>query len=136
MDSGFATFVAPRNDDVEGAVTSRMTFARKSAHTIPLAVVSFLLVSFLLAGVATASALDYPSRPVRWIVGYPAGGAADIVARIMGQWLMERLGQSVIIENKSGASTNIATQAVISAPPRRLHAAVGVARQRHQCDAL
>jgi len=70
----------------------------------------------LLAGVASASALDYPTRPVRWIIGYPAGGAGDIVARIMGQWLSERLGQSVIIENKSGAGTNIATQAAISAP--------------------
>ena len=75
------------------------------------------LAGLLLAGLGSASAADYPVRPVRWIVGYPAGGAADIVARIMGQWLSERLGQSVIVENKSGAGTNIATQAVIAAPP-------------------
>jgi tripartite-type tricarboxylate transporter receptor subunit TctC len=75
------------------------------------------LVALLLAGIAGASALDYPTRPLRWIIGYPAGGAGDIVARIMGQWLSERLGQSVIIENKSGAGTNIATQALIAAPP-------------------
>ena len=68
------------------------------------------LVGLLLVGIASASALDYPTRPVRWIIGYPAGGAGDIVARIMGQWLSERLGQSVIIENKSGAGTNIATR--------------------------
>jgi tripartite-type tricarboxylate transporter receptor subunit TctC len=68
-------------------------------------------------GASGASALDYPTRPVRWILGYPAGGAADIVARVMGQWLSERLGHSVIIENKSGAGTNIAAQAVIGAPP-------------------
>jgi tripartite-type tricarboxylate transporter receptor subunit TctC len=74
------------------------------------------IVGLLFAGLGSASALDYPTRPVRWIVGYPAGGAADIVARIMGQWLSERLGQS-FIENKAGAGTNIATQAVIAAPP-------------------
>jgi len=67
--------------------------------------------------VKPAAALDYPARPLRWILGYPPGGAADIVARIVGQWLTERLGQSVIIENKSGAGTNIAAQAVVSAPP-------------------
>ena len=76
-----------------------------------------VVVGLLLAGLGSASAVDYPTRPVRWIIGYPAGGAADIVARIMGQWLTERLGQSVIIENKSGAGTNIATQAVVAAPP-------------------
>lgn len=64
-----------------------------------------------------AAALDYPTRPVRFILGYPAGGAADIVARIIGQWLTERLGQPVVIENKSGAGTNIAAQALINAPP-------------------
>ena len=58
----------------------------------------------------------YPTRPVRWIVGFPPGGGADTVARIVGQWLSERLGQQVIIENRPGASTNIAVQAVINAP--------------------
>ena len=64
-----------------------------------------------------ASALDYPVRPVRWIVGYPAGGSADTVSRIVAQWLTERLGQPVIIENKPGAATNISLQAAISSPP-------------------
>jgi tripartite-type tricarboxylate transporter receptor subunit TctC len=59
----------------------------------------------------------YPTRPVRWIVGFPPGGGADTVARIMGQWLSERLGQQVIIENRPGASTNIAVQAVVNSPP-------------------
>jgi tripartite-type tricarboxylate transporter receptor subunit TctC len=81
-------------------------------------VFAFALAAFFCALAATgASALEYPTRPVRWILGYPAGGAGDIVARVMGQWLSERLGQSVIIENKSGAGTNIAAQAVIGAPP-------------------
>src|SRR5215510_3885331 len=59
----------------------------------------------------------YPTRPLRWIVGFPPGGGADTVARIVGQWLSERLGQQVIIENRPGASTNIAVQAVVNAPP-------------------
>jgi tripartite-type tricarboxylate transporter receptor subunit TctC len=64
-----------------------------------------------------ASALDYPSRPVRIIVGFAAGGGLDIVARLMGQWLSERLGQSFVIENRPGAGTNIATEVVVNAPP-------------------
>src|SRR5262249_52744483 len=64
-----------------------------------------------------ASALAYPMRPLRWIVGFPAGGGADTVSRIMAQWLSERLGQSIVVENKPGASTNISIQAAVSAPP-------------------
>jgi tripartite-type tricarboxylate transporter receptor subunit TctC len=64
-----------------------------------------------------ALALDYPSRPVRWIVGFAPSGGTDIVARLMGQWLSERLGQSFVIENRPGAGTNIATEVVVNAPP-------------------
>ena len=64
-----------------------------------------------------AKAQAYPSRPLRWIIGFPPGGGADTVARIMGPWLSERLGQPVIIENRPGASTNIAVQAVVNSPP-------------------
>jgi len=64
-----------------------------------------------------ARALDYPTKPIRWIVGYPAGGSADTVSRILAQWLTERLGQPVIIENKPGAATNISLQAAINSPP-------------------
>jgi tripartite-type tricarboxylate transporter receptor subunit TctC len=63
-----------------------------------------------------ASALDYPTRPVRILVGYTAGGAVDIGARVMGQWLSERLGQPFIVENRPGAGSNIATDAAIRAP--------------------
>jgi tripartite-type tricarboxylate transporter receptor subunit TctC len=59
----------------------------------------------------------YPTRPVRFITGYPPGGSADIAARPMGQWLSDRLGQPFIIESRPGASTNIATEAVVHAPP-------------------
>ena len=64
-----------------------------------------------------AWAQTYPSRPVRWIVGFAAGGGNDIVARLMGQWLSERLGQTFVVENRPGAGTNIATEAVVNAPP-------------------
>jgi len=77
----------------------------------------------LIAGAAAlpafsriARAETYPSRPVRLIVGFPPGGAADITARLMGQWLSERLGQQFVIENRPGAGTNIATEAVVRAP--------------------
>ncbi|MBA2397804.1 MAG: tripartite tricarboxylate transporter substrate binding protein [Bradyrhizobium sp.] len=63
-----------------------------------------------------ARAQAYPSRPVRIIVGFPAGGATDIQARLMGQWLSDRLGQQFIIENRAGASGNIGTEAVAKAP--------------------
>jgi tripartite-type tricarboxylate transporter receptor subunit TctC len=64
-----------------------------------------------------ATAQTYPTRPVRLIIGYPPGGSADITARQLGQWLSERLGQPFVIESRPGASTNIATEAVVRAPP-------------------
>jgi tripartite-type tricarboxylate transporter receptor subunit TctC len=64
-----------------------------------------------------AWAQGYPMRPVRWVIGFPAGGGNDIVARLMGQWLTERLGQLVIVESRPGAGTNIATEAVVRSPP-------------------
>ena len=64
-----------------------------------------------------AEAQTYPAQPVRWIVGYPAGGSVDIVARLIGQWLSERLGQSFIIDNRPGAGSNIGTEGVVRAPP-------------------
>src|SRR5437763_2138936 len=63
-----------------------------------------------------ARAQAYPSRPVRIVVGFPAGGATDIQARLMGQWLSDRLGQQFIIENRAGATGNIGTAAVAKAP--------------------
>ena len=63
-----------------------------------------------------ALALDYPTRPVHVIVGYPPGSGPDLEARLIGQWLSERLGQPFIIENRPGAASNIATEAVVRAP--------------------
>src|SRR6476619_7607428 len=78
----------------------------------------------LAAGAAAVPAMSriawaqaYPTRPVRWIVGFAPGGGNDIVARLMGQWLSERTGQQFIIENRPGAGTNIATEAVVNASP-------------------
>ena len=87
-----------------------MKFRRRTF--LPLALGAAALPA--LSGVARAQA--YPSRPVRLVVGFPAGGATDIQARLMGQWLSERLGQQFIIENRAGASGNIGTEAVAKAP--------------------
>ena len=64
-----------------------------------------------------ASALDYPTRPVRIIVGYAAAGPTDIAARLVGQWLSERLGQSFVVDNRPGAASNIGTELAVRAPP-------------------
>ena len=64
-----------------------------------------------------ARAQPYPARPVRIIVGFPAGGGVDITARLIGQWLSERLGQQFVVENRPGAGSNIAAEAVVRAPP-------------------
>src|SRR5258705_2438943 len=64
-----------------------------------------------------ARAQTYPARPVRLIIGYAPGGSADITARLMAQWLTDRLGQSFIVESRPGAGSNIATEAVVRAAP-------------------
>ncbi len=73
--------------------------------------------ALLPAVTRTASAQGYPTRPIRLIIGYTPGGSADLTARLMGQWLSERLGQSFVIENRPGGGTNIATEAALRAAP-------------------
>jgi tripartite-type tricarboxylate transporter receptor subunit TctC len=70
-----------------------------------------------LGSAAGLAAQDYPSRPIRIIVGFPAGSSPDITARLMGQWLSAPLGQPFIIENRAGAGSNIGTEAALRAPP-------------------
>jgi tripartite-type tricarboxylate transporter receptor subunit TctC len=88
----------------------------KSMHFAGLA----CLIGFALTaagGSGPARALDYPTRPVHLIAGYPAGGTVDILARLVGQYLSERLGQQFIIDNRSGAGNNIGTEVVVNAAP-------------------
>src|SRR6202789_3810849 len=71
----------------------------------------------LAGGIAPAAAADYPNRPVRWLIGFAAGGPVDIVARIMSQWLSEHFGQQFVVETRSGSGGSLATAAAINAPP-------------------
>jgi tripartite-type tricarboxylate transporter receptor subunit TctC len=85
---------------------ARRTFLRLAAGAAVLSAASRM-----------ARAQTYPARPVRVIVGFPPGGGIDIIARLMGKWLSERLGQPFVIENRPGASSNIATEAAVRAAP-------------------
>ena len=81
--------------------------------------ISRLLALALLcvASVGPARAADYPTRPVKWIVPYPPAGTTDVLARIIAQWLTEKLGQPFVIENRPGAGNNLGTEAVVKAAP-------------------
>ncbi len=80
------------------------------------AVFGLVFLSSLFSAAPPASAA-YPDRPVHWLIGFAAGGPVDIVARIMAQWLSDRLGQQFIVENRTGSGGNIAAAAAINAPP-------------------
>jgi tripartite-type tricarboxylate transporter receptor subunit TctC len=97
--------------EIQDLGRNRMT-SRRAA--IGLAAIG---LSALIWPAGSASALDYPTRSVRFVVGYPAGGATDILARLIGQRLSERLGQQFVIENKPGAGNNIGTETVVNAAP-------------------
>ncbi len=75
------------------------------------------VISVTGLSITSAAAQDYPSRPVKWVVPYPPGGATDILARLIGQKLSERTGQQFIIENKAGAGNNVGTESVVNAEP-------------------
>jgi tripartite-type tricarboxylate transporter receptor subunit TctC len=77
----------------------------------------WLAIFFSIAAIGGVPAQDYPTRPIRWIIGFPPGGPTDILVRLMGERLQARLGQPVLVENKPGAASNIATEAVVNAPP-------------------
>ena len=93
---------------------------KEGALTLPRRQFLYLVAASaaaLPAASRVAWAQTYPSQPVRVIVGFAAGGPNDILARLIGQWLSERLGQPFVIENRPGAGSNIATEAVVRAPP-------------------
>src|SRR6201987_3781192 len=76
------------------------------------------LIGLLSLGIwAPAAAADSPNRPVRWLIGFSAGGPVDVVARIMSQWLSEHFGQQFVVENRAGSGGNIATEAAIGSVP-------------------
>jgi tripartite-type tricarboxylate transporter receptor subunit TctC len=81
------------------------------------AIIGLVGLMGLAAGLGPVSAADYPARPVRWLIGFAAGGPVDIVARIMSQWLSDHLGQQFVVENRAGSGGNIAAAAAINAPP-------------------
>jgi tripartite-type tricarboxylate transporter receptor subunit TctC len=100
----------PHRKSTSGSIA--MKFHRR--HALRLAAGAAAAVPF---APRLASALDYPNRPVRVIVGYTPGSAPDVEGRLMGQWLSDRLGQQFVVENKPGAGTNLSTEAVARAAP-------------------
>jgi tripartite-type tricarboxylate transporter receptor subunit TctC len=91
-------------------MTGSMTFSRRAVLQSAAGAVASPLIAL------TARAQSYPARPIRWVVPFPPGGATDVVARVVSQWLSERLGQPVVIENRGGAGGNIGVQAAVNAP--------------------
>ena len=87
------------------------------ARILRTAMAGLVYLSSFAAGMAPSFAADYPNRPVKWLIGFPAGGAVDIVARIMAQTLSERLGQQVVVENRGGSGGNLAAAALVTSPP-------------------
>jgi tripartite-type tricarboxylate transporter receptor subunit TctC len=88
-----------------------MILSRRQVLELATGAVAFAAIS------RSARAQTYPTRPVRIIVGFPAGGPSDITARLIAQWLSERLGQEFVVENRPGAASNIASEAALRAPP-------------------
>ncbi len=85
--------------------------------TLRRALLAMACLGILVTGAGPAMAQDYPNRPVRWILGFAPGGPTDIVVRIIGQHLSEKLGQPFVVENRPGAGGNLAAQAVVNSPP-------------------
>jgi tripartite-type tricarboxylate transporter receptor subunit TctC len=88
-----------------------MTLSRRGLLHVAAGVAAAPMVS------AAANAQGYPSRPIRFIVPFPSGGVSDIIARLIGQGLSDRLGQTLVIENRGGAGSNLGTEVVVKAPP-------------------
>src|ERR1700686_425862 len=91
--------------------------AERFMRVLRAAIIGMIWLLSLAGSVAPASAADYPNRPVRWLIGFAAGGPVDIVARIMSQWLSEHLGQQFVVENRAGSGGNLAAAAAINSTP-------------------
>src|SRR5262245_7941564 len=112
---------APQTSRHQDRANRRRSYLRHSeGNMASLARRQFLHLVAGAAGLATASGIakaqSYPTKPVRIIVGFAAGGTTDIVARLMGQWLSEKLGRPFVVENRTGVGGNIGTEAVVKAP--------------------
>jgi tripartite-type tricarboxylate transporter receptor subunit TctC len=86
-------------------------------NIVRAAVIGMICLLSVADGVAPAFAADYPNRPVRWLIGFSAGGPVDVVARILSQWLSEHFGQQCVVENRTGSGGNIAAATAINSPP-------------------
>src|SRR5438128_2757280 len=93
-------------------ITGEMMIATFRAATFGL-----VFLASLASTIVPSSAADYPNRPVRWLIGFTAGGPVDTVARIMAQWLSERFGQQFVVENRAGSGGNLAAAAAVNSPP-------------------
>ena len=87
------------------------TFVTRSTRVFAFALVA------ALAAVGVARAADYPTRPVKWIVPYPPGGTTDVLARVIAQWLSDKMGQPFVVDNRAGGGNNIGTEAALHSPP-------------------
>jgi tripartite-type tricarboxylate transporter receptor subunit TctC len=105
MGSGYRQFRRCRHG-ADGMILRRRQLLRLAAGAAALSTLSHI-----------AKAQSYPTRPIRMVVGFAAGSAPDIAARLMAQWLSERLGQQIIVDNRPGAASNVATETVVRAPP-------------------
>ncbi len=83
---------------------------------IRLARLAALALAVALAGIGSASAIDYPTRPVKFVVSYPPGGTTDVLARIISNWLSDKMGQQFVVENKPGGGNNIGVEYVVNSP--------------------
>jgi tripartite-type tricarboxylate transporter receptor subunit TctC len=113
-----ATTTARHNASTQRTATPNRGNPRGNALTLSRhfpRLAALMMIAFTV--VSPAAALDYPVRPVRIVVGNAAGSTVDLLGRLMGQWLSERLGQQFIVENRPGAGANIATEAVVNAQP-------------------
>jgi tripartite-type tricarboxylate transporter receptor subunit TctC len=99
-----------------GPLESRHRPEKKETSVIAISRLA-LALAVLVAAIGPARAADYPTRPVKWVVPYPPAGTTDVLARLIAQWLTEKLGQPFVIENKPGAGNNLGTEAVVNAPP-------------------
>jgi tripartite-type tricarboxylate transporter receptor subunit TctC len=106
----------PGHDGLSEQRGQRVEWERPVMKSLRAAIIG-LIGLLSLATVPPALATDYPNRPVRWLIGFAAGGPVDVTARLLSQWLSESLGQQFVVENRAGSGGNIAAAAAINSPP-------------------